>query len=108
MLFGDLLVYQWLGVVWFVCFVVVVVMVVDQVDDYVMFELYVVVDGQLGDEQYGFGIVVVDVEDWCLNYFCYVGGVFGGMCIVLVVGGEIDLVVDYQVDGVIGFVGVGL
>lgn len=50
-----------------------------------------------------FWVVVVDVKDWCFDYFCDVGVVFVGFGI-FGCGGEVDLVVDDDVDGVVDVV----
>lgn len=82
--------------------------VVYQIDDYVFGEFLVEFEGELGCEYYCFGIVVVYVQYWGGDYFGYVGGIVCGLCIQWVGGGEIDLVVDYDVYCVIDGEVVGL
>ncbi|MNZ44518.1 hypothetical protein D3C78_621510 [compost metagenome] len=107
-LLGDLLVHQRLGATRLVSLVVAATAVADQVDDHIALELHAVIDGQLGNEQYGFRIVAVHVEDRRLDHLRHVGAVLGGACIFLAVGGEADLVVDHDVDGATRLVSTGL
>ncbi|MCY1505896.1 hypothetical protein D9M68_401240 [compost metagenome] len=107
-LFGDLLVHQRLGAARFVGLVVAAATVADQVDDHVTLELHAIVDGQLGDEQHGFRIVAIHMEDRRLDHLRHVGRILGGTSVVLTVGGEADLVVDHDVDGAARLVGTGL
>src|SRR5690606_18882872 len=80
-------------------FVMTATAVADQVDHYVAFELHTIIDGQLGDEQHGFRIVSVHVEDRRLDHLRDVGGVLRGARIFLLVGGEANLVVDHDANG---------
>lgn len=82
--------------------------VVYQVDDYVFGEFLVEFEGQLCGEYDGFWIIVVYVQYWGGDYFCYVGGIVCGVCIQWVGCGEVDLVVDYDVYGVVDGEVVGL
>lgn len=72
-MFFDFLVYQWLGCVWFVGFVVVVMVVVYQIDEYIVFKGVMEVQCQMGYKSDGFWIICIDVENWCLDYFIDIG-----------------------------------
>src|SRR5690606_33924877 len=107
-LLGDLLVHQRLGAAWLVGLVVATTTVADQVDDDVALELHAVIDSQLGDEQHGFRIIGVYVEDRRLNHLRHIGGVLCRARVFLLVGSEANLVVDHDADGATGTVGTGL
>lgn len=66
-MFFDVGVYCWVGEYWFVVFVVIEVVVVEDVDDYVFVEFLVEFGGDFGGVYYGFWVIVVDVEDWCFD-----------------------------------------
>src|SRR5690606_35055208 len=93
---------QRLGAARLVGLVVAATAVADQVQHHVTLELHAVVDGQLGDEQHGLGVVAVHVQDRRLDHLRHVGGVLGGARVQRVAGGETDLVVDDDVDGAAG------
>lgn len=75
-MFFDFLIYQWLGCVWFIGFVVVVMVVVYQINEDIVFKGIVEIKCQMGDEGDCFWIVCIDVENWCLYYFIDVGVVW--------------------------------
>ena len=105
---ADALVHQRLGDGRGVLLVVAQLAEADDVDDHVLAELHPVVERQLGDEDHGFGIVAVDVEDRCLDGLDHVGAVERGTRVARVGGGETDLVVDDEVHRAARAVATGL
>ncbi|MNX11170.1 hypothetical protein D3C86_409270 [compost metagenome] len=69
----------------------------NDVHDDVMTELQAVVQGQLGDEHHGFGIVAVDVEHRGFDHLDHVGAIQRRTRVARVGRGEADLVVDDDV-----------
>lgn len=102
-LVSNALVHQRLGEGRLVGLVVSLLAVADNVDDNILLELGTPVSGKLADEVDGLDIVTVDVENGSVNGLCNVGTV-GGRTREAGVGGETDLVVDYNVDGTAGVV----
>lgn len=103
-MFFDFLIYQWLGCVWFVGFVVVVMVVVYQVDEDIMFKGVMEIECQMGYKGNGFWIICVNVENWCLNYFIDISIVWCRMSIQWIRGGEINLVVDNDMYCIVNFI----
>ena len=98
------LVHTGLGVAGVVPFVVAVLPVAEHVDEDVGVEAVAVLHGQLGYVVDRLGVVSVDVKHGGLDHRSHSAGVDAGSGI-LVVGSEPDLVVDDEVDGSPGGVG---
>ncbi len=80
----------------------------DDVDHDVVAELQAVVQGQLGHEHDGFGIVAVDVEHRRFDHLDDVGAIQRGTRVARIRRGEADLVVDDDVQRAARAVAAGL
>ena len=91
-----------LGHGWLVDLAVPMTAVADQVDDHVLTEFHAVIQRQLANEQNRLRVIAVDVKYGGIHHFRHVAAIQGGTGILLVAGGESDLVVDDDVDGALG------
>lgn len=103
-MFFDFLIYQRLGCVRFVGFVVVVTAVVYQVDEDITFKGVTEIERQTGYKGNGFRIVRVNVENRGLNYFIDISIVRRRTGIQRIRGGEINLVVDNDTYRIVNFI----
>ncbi|MNI15840.1 hypothetical protein D3C73_691460 [compost metagenome] len=105
---ADALVHQGLRQRRGVLFVVAQLAEANDVHDDVVTELQAVVQGQLGDEHHGFGVVAVDVEHRGFNHLDHVGAIQRRTRVTRVGRGEADLVVDDDVQRAARAVAAGL
>ena len=73
--------------------------IADQVDHDVFLEFLAVSERELGDEDRGFRIVAVHVEDRCFDHLCDIGTVVCRTGVRGPAGREANLVVDDDVHG---------
>lgn len=78
-------------------------MVVYYIDKDIVVEFLLVFDCKFCGKQYCFGVIIIDMENWGLYYIGYVS-IVGRRMGIVEVGGKVNLVIDYEVDGIIGVV----
>ena len=100
----DDAVHQRLSCTGLIRFVVSATAITNQIDDDVFLEPITVIRRQLADEQDGFRIVTVHVENRCIDHFCHVSAVFGRAGVFGVRGGETHLVIDHDMNRTAGLV----
>jgi len=98
-MFANLFIHPRLGCRGFVGLVMATAAVAHQIDDHVLLEFVAVIHGQLRDEKDRFRVIAVHVQDGRLDHLGHICAVLGRACIVLMTGGETDLVVDDDMDG---------